>query len=330
MTLSNRRLTNAPCGFFTLTHEGIFVEVNDTLLAWLGYTESDVLGKHMETFLSIANKMMFHSYFYPNINLDGSVEELFLSLRNSEGEQVPFLLNARQIMQEDSDVIECIVVKMKKRIDYEIELRTTKRLMEEAYLEKERALEQLQQIYGEIAKHQQDLKAFNSNLIKITNTDKLTNIFNRKFFEEQLAIEASRFDYEKIIFSFLILDIDHFKSINDTYGHIVGDQVLQQLAKLLTDSVREKDVVARYGGEEFVVILPNTEKEQAINLATRIKEAVQQTTWNIVGTMTISVGVSTYTKHDTEQSVVAKADEALYVSKANGRNRVTHYNEMEV
>lgn len=323
-----KRLNNAPVGYLVLNHDGIMIESNLTFLQWMGYENEDLVGQHMESILTLANKLIFHSYFYPSINIEKKVEELFVNFRNQKGETVPFLLNAQLIEQEGVELIDCFLVKMKKRYDYEVELRETKRLMEDAYLEKERALAKLQQIYFEIEDKQQQLLEINSNLVKVTNTDKLTDIYNRKFFQEQLAVEVSRFMYENIGFSLIILDIDHFKHVNDTYGHPIGDIALQKLAKMLVSHARQQDIVARYGGEEFVIILPNTNVKTASEQATHLNQIVQNAEWEETGYLTISVGVATFSQGDSEHSIIDKADKALYESKLNGRNRVTHYNAM--
>ena len=126
-----------------------------------------------------------------------------------------------------------------------------------------------------------------------------------------------------IPFSLLIMDIDHFKLVNDTWGHPIGDQVLIKLAQVLTEFFQKEDVVARYGGEEFVVMIPVEDEEESIKVAERLRVAIQTADWEI-GEITVSIGVTTSNPNDTDLSILAKADKALYVSKANGRNRVTH------
>lgn len=126
-----------------------------------------------------------------------------------------------------------------------------------------------------------------------------------------------------ISFSLLIIDIDRFKSINDTYGHPVGDLVLTNLAELLQSMSREMDIVARYGGEEFVIILPGNDQEEAIRTAEKYRSMTASRDWGEYS-ITVSIGVATVTQADTEQSIVHQADLALYASKSGGRNQVTH------
>ncbi|MGM9950227.1 MAG: sensor domain-containing diguanylate cyclase [Lysinibacillus sp.] len=325
----NERLRKAPCGFLSLTENGILTEVNQTFLDWLGYGEEDLLGHHVEDLLPRSTRLILHAYFFPNINLHGHIEELFLSFRDSSGKSIPLLLNARRNEWNGSQVIDCIVVQMKKRMDYELELRSAKRKMEEAYAEKEQALARLQQIYREIEEKQAELLAINSGLIELSNTDKLTGIRNRRFFQEKLEEQISLHHQEGIPFSLLIIDIDHFKKVNDTYGHQVGDVVLVKLAGLLESGIRSGDVVARFGGEEFTVLLPGTGADMAKEIAEQLNRTVAQAAWEETGSLTVSIGAATFSGKDTEASILVNADRALYASKRNGRNRTSHFDELD-
>ncbi|MFF3099745.1 sensor domain-containing diguanylate cyclase [Viridibacillus arvi] len=322
------RLKEAPCGFISFDHNGYINEVNNTFLEWMGYKQENLVGKHIESFLTMANKLIFHSYFYPNINLHGYVEELFINFTNLTGESIPYLMNARRFRQDSNEVIDCSLVQMKKRIDYELELRTTKKQMEEAYLEKNRALAKLEQIYLEIEKKQIELMEINSDLVKISNTDKLTGISNRRFFQNKLEEQIVIYRTEEMTFSLLIIDIDHFKKVNDTYGHQIGDIVLSKLANILKIQVRKNDIVARFGGEEFTIILPDTNVEEAILIAQKLNRTIEEAEWTETGNLTVSIGLATFSENDTEDSFVKKADQALYVSKENGRNRATHFRNL--
>ena len=325
----NERLRNAPCGFLSLTEKGIVVEVNHTILDWLGYREEELLGRHVECLLPRSTRLILHAYFFTNINLHGHIEELFISLRDADGKSIPVLLNARRDEWNGNRVIDCIVVQMKKRMDYELELRSAKRKMEEAYAEKEQALARLEQIYLEIEAKQAELLAINSGLVELSNTDKLTGIRNRRFFQEKLEEQIDLYRREGVSFSLLIIDIDHFKQVNDTYGHQVGDVVLVKLAGLLADGVRPEDVVARFGGEEFTILLPGTGADKSKGMAEQLNRMVEQAAWEETGSLTVSIGAATFSEQDTEASILVNADRALYASKRNGRNRATHFHELD-
>ncbi|MEK4230263.1 sensor domain-containing diguanylate cyclase [Solibacillus sp. FSL H8-0538] len=325
----DERLREAPCGFLTIDQNGYILEVNNTLLEWMGYKQENLIGKHFELLLTTGNKLVFHSYFYPNINLYGHVEELFINCKNQMGESVPYLMNARRFELDGIEIIDCVLVQMKRRIGYELELRSTKKQMEEAYLEKNLAFEKLEQIYLEIEKKQIELMEINSGLVEISNTDKLTGIPNRRFFQEKLEEQIELYYKEQNTFSLLIIDIDHFKKVNDTYGHQIGDIVLVKLANILKKQARPDDVAARFGGEEFVIILPNTDEDAAIFIAQKLNQEVERAEWTETGSLTVSVGVATFIEQDSEALIISKADQALYASKENGRNRATHYRELK-
>ncbi|KOS67701.1 chemotaxis protein CheY [Lysinibacillus contaminans] len=321
------RLNYAPCGFMSITTEGIITEVNQTFLEWMGYEQKDLLNEHVESLMSIANKLIFHSYFYPTINLNEYVEELFISFKDSKGITVPYLLNGRRYKNDGVERIDCILVQMKKRIDYELELRSAKKQMEEAYVAKDQALANLEQLHLEIEKKQTELMEMNAILVELSVTDKLTGLKNRRFFQEKLEEHIALYRETGKFFSLLILDIDHFKKVNDTYGHQVGDEVLVQLAHVLTTQTREADIAARYGGEEFVVILPNTDLAESKIIAEQLRQTVEHAQWK-TGSLTVSIGIATFTEQDSDATILKNADQALYASKENGRNRVTHISEI--
>ncbi|WP_422658831.1 sensor domain-containing diguanylate cyclase [Paenibacillus sp. EC2-1] len=317
------RLKYAPCGYISITPTGIVTDVNDTFLEWMGYEEEDLVQKHFESIMSTANKLIFHSYFYPYIHLNGHVEELFLSLRDSQGQSIPFILNGRRFEIDGIEMIDCILVQMGKRIDYELELRTAKKQIEAAYWEKNQALAKLEQIHKEIEQKQAELMEYNAILVELSVTDKLTGLKNRRYFQEKLEELIVRYSENEQPFSVLIIDIDHFKKVNDTWGHQAGDLVLKQLADTLIRHSLREDTVARLGGEEFVLLLPDADAAASKLRAEALRVAVLQTPWELV-TITVSIGVATMTSEDSDVTLLEKADQALYASKENGRNRVTH------
>ncbi len=177
---------------------------------------------------------------------------------------------------------------------------------------------------AKIAAQQQKLAAANAHLKVLAITDGLTGLKNRRAFEEHLHHEFERAQRYGTALSLLMLDVDEFKSYNDTFGHPAGDAVLRRVAELLMSVSRTTDVVARYGGEEFVIISPATDCEGAIALAERCREAIENADWN-KRLITASVGVATFSSSTaTSAALVEAADAALYEAKANGRNRIVH------
>lgn len=154
-------------------------------------------------------------------------------------------------------------------------------------------------------------------------TDALTGLFNHGYFQDRLDRETKLADRNNEQVSLILLDLDHLKRINDTHGHRSGDMTLCHVAKLMKASVREVDVCARYGGEEFVVILPQCDRENAMVVAERLRQAIASTPVQRVGQVTASIGVATYpTGAMNKEELVEMADRAMYLAKAAGRNRV--------
>jgi diguanylate cyclase (GGDEF)-like protein len=165
------------------------------------------------------------------------------------------------------------------------------------------------------------------SLEKMALLDPLTMLGNRRFAETQLASRLDEMRRYGWHFGVFFIDIDHFKNINDTYGHEIGDKVLQMTARTLQNGVRSFDTVCRWGGEEFVSIVAGVDERQLLSLAERLRVLVGQSSLPVGGStihITISIGVAVVRPDDTEQTVIARADNLMYRSKALGRNRVSH------
>lgn len=162
----------------------------------------------------------------------------------------------------------------------------------------------------------------NQVLQYISNVDALTNIYNRRKLNEILEIEYERCKALHKKISLIIMDVDLFKSVNDTYGHSVGDKVLEQLGELLKKNVNPNDKVGRWGGEEFLIICPETSFEEAFGLAEKIRICTQNHDFQLKKNVTCSFGVATSKATDTITNLIIRADKGLYKAKASGRNRV--------
>lgn len=174
---------------------------------------------------------------------------------------------------------------------------------------------------------QDDLKRSNELLKELSNTDPLTQLFNRRYMMEVLEKEIHRTARKGSPISLILMDIDHFKKVNDAYGHQQGDTVLVNVAGLIRQHLRSYDVAARYGGEEFVVILPETPLDESMVVAERIRQGIQQLAFAKKLQqlkISISMGVAVYPAPgvDTIDDIIRVADEALYRAKSEGRNRV--------
>jgi len=184
----------------------------------------------------------------------------------------------------------------------------------------------LRQGREELASINETLRQKNVELHEISITDSLTGLYNRKHLMETLDREVGRSQRHSHSFSLMVIDIDHFKKYNDTYGHLAGDEVLSRLASVFKKSIRSSDYAARYGGEEFIIILPEIGPEQGVEAAERICRKVEEEIFSGDGEsikVTISVGVASYPQNGEDaESVIRNADEALYEAKELGRNRV--------
>lgn len=178
------------------------------------------------------------------------------------------------------------------------------------------ANKKLEELNEELYKTQLELE-------KIAVTDKLTNLYNRHKLDKVLETEKKRADRYNSTFGVIILDIDHFKTINDTFGHYTGDVVISGIAFILLSHSRETDVIGRWGGEEFLIVIPQTNKDELIKFAELLKEAIKRNDFGIKHTVSASFGASLYKKNESIEKVVSKADNALYISKNSGRDRVS-------
>lgn len=164
-------------------------------------------------------------------------------------------------------------------------------------------------------------------LEKLAITDGLTKLYNLRHFYNQLEIEIDRCNRYGHSLALLLLDIDHFKVYNDTYGHLEGDKVLVRLGQIINSCLRTMDSAYRYGGEEFTIILPETSGGEANNVATRLKTAVELECFlpepGKIYTITISIGATEYDNDEEVSEFILRADKAMYKSKATGRNKIS-------
>lgn len=164
---------------------------------------------------------------------------------------------------------------------------------------------------------------------ELSITDSLTKIFTRRYCLDRFEEELRRSEELSLLLSFLMIDIDNFKSFNDKYGHLVGDVILKTIAEIIKVSCREIDLIGRFGGEEFMVILPMTSKDGALFVAERIRKAIESRqikAFDELLNLTVSIGVASFPQDDrTTQEIMDKADSALYHSKRTGKNKVSVY-----
>lgn len=159
-------------------------------------------------------------------------------------------------------------------------------------------------------------------LEKLASIDDLTQLYNRRKFFELMEYEINRHSRYKHPLSIIMIDIDHFKSVNDKYGHQVGDEALQQVSNTLLSLIRSTDIFGRIGGEEFALVLPETDKQAAKEFAERIRVCIENEKFPHLERITICLGVTEFYDDDSLKSIMSRADIALYAAKESGRNKV--------
>lgn len=180
----------------------------------------------------------------------------------------------------------------------------------------------IKEMQNKLSEAHAELALKNQQLESLSVTDQLTGLSNRRKFDELLAQECERALRTHLPLTLLMADIDHFKSVNDSHGHQVGDELLVAIARLLQQSVRKVDTVARWGGEEFMILCPATDLAGARALADNIRRAIGSTYFPVVGHKTCCLGVAQYRPDETPDALVKRADDALYRAKNEGRNQV--------
>jgi len=187
-----------------------------------------------------------------------------------------------------------------------------------------------QKLKKNIETSRSEIQVLKDELVKantIANTDELTNIPNRRGYRSMLKNAIEHANQQGQSFAFLVLDIDHFKNVNDTYGHLVGDGVLRYVAKMLYRETKGRDYIARIGGEEFIILLPNTNYASALKVANTIRQKIENKPLKVKGhkkplNLTVSIGIAMYQLGEEEDSLFERADKALYLAKEQGRNQV--------
>ncbi|HOW22383.1 MAG TPA: GGDEF domain-containing protein [Sedimentibacter sp.] len=169
--------------------------------------------------------------------------------------------------------------------------------------------------------------AANKELLDLSAKDPLTGIYNRAKLDDEISRWISFSERYGNSISLILFDIDDFKGVNDKYGHLAGDNVIKKVAETINNAVRKTDIFARWGGDEFVLLLPNTDLMQALNMAERIKLCISNTSFEPDINISCSFGVATYEKNDTKESLLRKVDDLLLQAKANGKNRMAMYQE---
>lgn len=181
------QLDLAPCGYFSISDSGVVQSINQTFLTMLGYERDELIGQHIESTMSVSNKVFFHTYFYPYIQLYGHVDEMYFTFRTRDQQAVPVLLNGVRQTRNGESVVDCVVVVMRKRIEHEKDILHTKTKLQELYQATQEANKELERLHEEYKIKEQALIKVNDQLETLASTDLLTGLKNRRFFQEKNA-----------------------------------------------------------------------------------------------------------------------------------------------
>jgi diguanylate cyclase (GGDEF)-like protein len=200
------------------------------------------------------------------------------------------------------------------------------RLLNQTYIDELRTLnEKIETNNQDFIKRNVELQDMQKRLQMLASHDELTGLFNRRYVLERIEEKLPQIKRHQLNFCIMIMDVDHFKNVNDEYGHAAGDDVLRTTAEILTRELRQDDIVARYGGEEFLMLLPMTELSSAEMLVERLRSTIEKQTYLFEGvriSVTASFGITQYALNDTADKMIDRADKALYQAKLAGRNCV--------
>ena len=286
LKLSDTIVKNIHEGVIVADKYGDIVFANNFIRTVTGYTPEELIGENPKILKSGKHDEKFYEAMWERINKDGCWQ----------GE----IWNKRKDGEVYAEWITITAVTAESVYYVAVFSDITDKKLQEMELVKAKELFELQATY-----------------------DGMTKLYNRQKTEDILKIEIDRSRRYGIELSVLMLDIDDFKKINDTYGHPTGDTVLREISRLIRKCIRKTDYAGRWGGEEFIVIAPHTDLKGASVFAESIREIVEATDFAGVGRVTCSIGATYFQKTDNEESVVKRADEALYESKKDGKNRVT-------
>lgn len=297
----------AVIGLVTMDSEGNMIRMNKAFTDLVGYDQEELLWHHFEKVMNNGSKFFFHSMVYPKIRIENVVKEVYLYLQTKTGESLTVMFNANSIQEGDKELIDCFIVQDTQRRGHLKEIQDINTSLEEALKEKTELHEAL--------------ISANEELRRFAETDFLTGLYNRRIAIKQLEQLYASAQLEQTLFSVGLIDIDHFKNVNDSYGHNIGDAVLQGLAEEMQTFFDPSVISGRFGGEEFIVLLPKSDREDALDLMNAFREHIAARTWHEVS-ITLSIGVDTVREPSDISDILIRADHALYEAKRRGRNQV--------
>lgn len=292
-----------------------FTYINEADQALRGYTQQEVVGTHVRDNLTpqgqeILNEVLRKRHEIEQLGNKGVAMKFDLPMRHKQGGEVWIENSSVPVYGSDGRII-----------GYQgVGRDVSGRRRHEAHLLQSQ--QQLENMLQEVVEEK-------SALQELATRDPLTGIYNRRFLDAALSREFARAEREGKPLAIIMLDLDHFKMVNDEYGHSAGDEVLKALAEILKKGARESDLICRYGGEEFMAVMPNMSAEQALERVELWRRQLEDTTVVVDDfsiRITFSAGIAVFPEHgEQSEQLLARADEMLYKSKQDGRNRISVY-----
>lgn len=291
-------LDDLPSGVFITNRTGVISYVNQyfyTALFW-----EDVIGKSIYDFLTKASAIFCESYLTPTLLHERKCEEMQLTIFNEKKERIPITVN---VAFTADDITWSFFIAEKRN-----------------------------KLFDELLSARNDIREHAEKLSLLASTDDLTGVLNRREMLRRSGIELERATRSNRPFSVLMLDIDFFKQINDTRGHLEGDRVLRELGALLKKSVRVTDLVGRFGGDEFLIFLPEMEEQEATLFCQRVLKGIAEIFIGEDQLLTASIGINIVTVEKGEaaplfEEIYEQVDQALYTAKKLGRNQSQIYRD---
>lgn len=266
----------------------------------LGFTQDELIGKNILNFLTKESKNYIISQLTRKRTIESNGNFKYVVQFKCKDKKAKWFEISTKTIYEDGAIVGYIGTSrdITERINYE----------------------------SKVKLHIEELKQNNLELNRLATKDPLTGAYNRRIFENFFKVLAHKNQQFNTPFSIIMLDIDYFKQINDTFGHNVGDQVLFKMTMAIKETIRNIDVVIRWGGEEFIIIVVNKNLDYAKKIAQKIQKAIRLFNFGIPKSITVSMGICEYLKGQTIEQSVENVDKALLKAKSKGRNRTEIYN----
>ncbi|MDV5082318.1 GGDEF domain-containing protein [Vibrio parahaemolyticus] len=319
---------------FWMEPDSNIIYVNQSACLKLGYERHELIGMKVWEWDPLFPKEVWPTFWKELKSLKSIDFET--QHKGKDGVVFPVRIKGHYINVHNKELLFAYVTDITQAKRHEAELESYNERLEEEVNKKTR---QLKAEKDSVQKHAKNLELLikrqnetveknnylQQQLYNEAHTDALTGLYNRRHLDEICAKEVSRADRYNTPLSAIMIDIDHFKLVNDMLGHQVGDEILKELANLLSNRMRESDVLARWGGEEFVILLPNTATSGCESIAEELRELVACHEFGDVGQIKVSIGVTKHNNGEPSTMLIHNVDLALYQAKNKGRNRVETY-----